>query len=146
MMRNNKDRGFTLVEVVIAVAIMAIVLDAAYMLLLSGRISFERVSAYTDVEQNVRFAMGDIMRALRAADGSQIVADVLKDRITVGKATFYRYGSSLYEKIDGVSNEMAYYIKSFDVNRTGNTINIVICGDDEKGHSFSMSGSYTIRE
>lgn len=145
-MMSTEDRGFTLVEVVISVAIMAIVIDAAYMLLLGGRISFERVSAYADVEQNVRFAMGDIMRALRASDGSQIAVDVSRDRITAGEATFYRYGSSLYEKIGGVSNEMAYYIKSFDVGRTGNTINIVICGDDGKGHSFSMSGSYTIKE
>ncbi|MBZ4665944.1 type II secretion system protein [Mahella sp.] len=143
---STEDRGFTLVEVVISVAIMAIVIDTAYMLLLGGRISFERVSAYADVEQNVRFAMGDIMRALRASDESQITVDDSEDCITAGEATFYRDGSSLYETIDRVPNEMAYYIKSFDVEQTGNTINIVICGDDGKGHSFSMSGSYTMKK
>lgn len=139
-------KGFTLLELIIATAIMAIVMSISYILIAEGNLAFKVVSSNSDVEQNVRFAMNTILSALRSTDVPLIKVDAEKNRIIADKSTYYRLGNSVYESIDGTSNEIAYSIENFDISLEGNVINITITGYNEGKYRFSLSGCYALRE
>ena len=69
-MRNTKNRGFTLIEVVVAMAVFAIFMIGILNLLdTSTRVS-KIETALSDTQENVRFAAYHIMRTARMMGGA----------------------------------------------------------------------------
>ncbi len=66
-MRNEHVRGFTLVELMIAMVCTMIISGAIYGLLSGGQSAFRREPELTDRQQNIRLAMDIIMRDINAA-------------------------------------------------------------------------------
>jgi prepilin-type N-terminal cleavage/methylation domain-containing protein len=65
--RRRRQAGFTLLEVMIYVALFLIILGSVYGLLDSNRDTFASGEVKADVQQNARFAMDEISRQLRVA-------------------------------------------------------------------------------
>lgn len=144
--RCNGEKGFTLLEVLLALAISAMVFQVAYALLFAGYTSYKRISAMVDAQENVRLAMGHIMRSLRQVDhGSQVAVDTDNHVLIVDNRRFYLNNGSLYEEIDGTANELAYGITQFSVSRDGLKVVITITGQNSQGRGFSLSSSHVLR-
>lgn len=144
--RCNGEKGFTLLEVLLALAISAMVFQVAYTLLFTSYTSFKRISAMVDAQENVRLAMGHIMRSLRqVAHGSQVTVDTDNHALIVDNRRFYLNNGSLYEEIDGTTNELAYGITQFSVSRDGLKVVITITGQNSQGRGFSLSSSHVLR-
>ncbi|MBS3977000.1 MAG: prepilin-type N-terminal cleavage/methylation domain-containing protein [Syntrophomonadaceae bacterium] len=63
----RNDLGFTLVEVLVASVILALVLGGAYSMLQSGAVSYKIGEAKIDVQQNVRVAVAEVAREVRSS-------------------------------------------------------------------------------
>jgi prepilin-type N-terminal cleavage/methylation domain-containing protein len=68
--RRERESGFTLVELIIAMAVTLVVTGAIYGLLSGGQSAFRREPELTDRQQNIRLAMDMIMRDVASAGTS----------------------------------------------------------------------------
>ena len=68
-LRNADARGFSLIELMVAMAVTLIVTGAIYGLMTGGQNAFRREPAITDRQQNIRLAMDIIMRDIASAGG-----------------------------------------------------------------------------
>ncbi len=127
------ERGFTLLEVLVAVTIFGVVLVTAYTFYGEARQVWERKTAAIDLQQNARIAIYEITRELRYAwelknlsdlplfdrtDGSQQGKKNISYTSAEGKEcryTFNKGKGSITHKIGiGPSNEIAYDIADLD--------------------------------
>ena len=69
-MRTNQENGFSLVELIIAMAVTLIVTGAMYGLLSGGQSAFRREPELSDRQQNIRLSMDMIMRDVSSAGAS----------------------------------------------------------------------------
>jgi prepilin-type N-terminal cleavage/methylation domain-containing protein len=63
----NKERGFTLFEVMIGVAIVTIVMGVAFSLLSRMQTNYRYENAYVDAQRNGRFAISRLNEIIRSA-------------------------------------------------------------------------------
>ncbi|MBI3989666.1 MAG: prepilin-type N-terminal cleavage/methylation domain-containing protein [candidate division NC10 bacterium] len=70
-MWRSSSRGFTLIEILVAAAISALITVTIYMMFETNQSTFNKGEADTDLQQNARVAMDRLIRELRMA-GSQV--------------------------------------------------------------------------
>lgn len=91
----HQERGFTLVELLLSLALLGLVAAAIFTLYYSGVLAWQRSVERIDRQQNARAAMELIDRELRFADWIEIPREGeiryrLKDDFGHGKERFYR--------------------------------------------------------
>ncbi len=116
--------GFTLVEMMIAVAIFVIIIGALFALLLGGQRSWQTQEAYVQVGQEARRALGRMTRQLRGAD-------ITNTNWPTDSVTFSLDGiDGTYEidtifpdrNGDGLTNQIVYFDDSGKTNIVANFI------------------------
>jgi len=126
-----REKGFTLIEVIIVITILALVISALAGLLESGLFSWDRVNHQAELQQNLRLALDniikDIKRSKKIAAGStnsQIIL-VISDTetITYGLKTDdyldqhpYNMDGQVLYRMENTGNKLpiAYYIANLD--------------------------------
>lgn len=63
--RSRPPRGFTLLEILLATALVAVVLGAIYTMYLANQETFLKGEARSDLQQSARIAMDEMLRAVR---------------------------------------------------------------------------------
>ena len=76
MIPNSKRAGFTIVEMVISLTLLAVVLGSASMAVKSGNDLFVQVSVNNDVSSRSARAMNRVVRELRSASDTTFVQDL----------------------------------------------------------------------
>ncbi len=121
--RNGK--GYTLIELMMAVAIIGIMFSVAPAMLLQGTRFFRQNSARIEIQREARDSMDLISRSLRQAKADTVVVDQLSgeppySRITFSRpdsgdgtdtVSFYRKGKSLFMTRGGtkeISRDIRY--------------------------------------
>jgi len=74
--RKGGTEGVTLIEVVVATAIMGLVVTAIYAVLQSGIVGWRTGELRFEVHQNVRVALDRISRELRESNGSAVLVEL----------------------------------------------------------------------
>ena len=142
-MKNNK--GFTLVELIIAIMIFSVVMALAGSLFVSGFRNYEKVSEILTGQSNTRYVMYDISKALRSAKMEDVTISEDHTAITIGDVSYiYSSGSSTVSRTrDGSTVVIARDIISFYVELSGETINYSIQSSDEE---TQLNSSITLKE
>src|SRR5690554_1071819 len=116
MVLNNK--GFSLIELIIAMALVAMVTAVAYGVYISGITSFSRESANVSNQAGVRQALSYISKEIRKANEVNISGDTL---ILDGFE---------YELVDNIikkdNNNMFYNIAEFSAIKDGTKLKLEI--------------------
>ncbi len=142
-MKNKK--GFTLVELLIAIMIFTVVVTLAGTLFVSGFRNYEKVSVILNGQASTRFVMYEISKELRNAKVSDITINETNTSITISGTSFaYSSGDSTISKTkSGNSTIIARDITSFYVEIVNETVNFSIESSNE---SANLNSSVTLKE
>ena len=87
LQRNSSIKGFTLVEICVAIAIMGIITVGAAKFFTQMYDLWMNNSTQTDLEQNARIAMDEMTRYIRQASSPTVTNSVVIDRYDAGEPT-----------------------------------------------------------
>ncbi|MGB9779464.1 PilW family protein [Caldanaerobacter sp.] len=155
----KKEGGFTLIELIVTLAILGIVLSVYSSLYYSGYKSFESTESSVEVEQNVRFAMNYIMSQLNKGPDEVVILNGGKGLQINWKDSSANTVKSVIIKLDekkhtlylddNKGHELATKIYDFKVTQKGpSMINIYIKGqrNDRGLNEFSLSNDFFLRK
>jgi prepilin-type N-terminal cleavage/methylation domain-containing protein len=161
-MSTDKERAFTLIEVVVSSVILALFMAGLYQVIALGSSLWERGQVKIDEQQNVRIALNHVVRELRTAHSFDIgvkgpsdephntiemkIPNSKDDFRTHRSIRYYLKGENLLRDVGGAGhNIVAYGIQSICFSR-GNKPNLVVIsivgesGFSVNYNSFHKSG------
>lgn len=120
-MRNDKVRGFTMIEVMISLAVFAIISLAIFALIEAGSTSYNQTTRLNQLQENGRKALEEMAAELRIANPAGAAFTVTKESDGSYSVEFQRVTELLRDGQDGYDpaaaggegaiNYTAYYIK-----------------------------------
>lgn len=146
-MAGKRNCGFTLIEVVVASTLLALLMTGLYQFISVGFLAWERGQGAIDEQQNVRLAVSQISREIRTAHSWDIGTPGPSGQpnnslvITIPEAsnsdnyrsiTYYHSGGNILRDVNGAGhNIVAYGIKrvEFDAYNTSNLVTITVEGN-----------------
>ncbi|AAM24493.1 MAG: hypothetical protein XD49_0211 [Caldanaerobacter subterraneus] len=155
----RKEEGFTLIELIVTLAILGVVLSIYSSLYYSGYMSFQSTENSVDVEQNVRFAMNYIIAQLDKGPDEVVIINGgrgleinWKDsNSNVVKSIIIKFDEKKHALYldDNKGHELATKIYDFKVTQKGPyMINVYIKGqrNDRGLNEFSLSNDFFLRK
>lgn len=131
-MKDNKNKGFSLVELLIALVVSGIILSALLILVTQGVNSYNKQTAVSQIMNEIDLTLNQIGQEIMEADGLHVIRkdadtfDLYTDNVvdkSGGDQSLYKRpcGYKLEDKIlyyydlDGEKNEVAKYVEAFKV-------------------------------
>lgn len=129
----DKQKGMTLIELVIGLGLMSMVLAVLYAIFFTGLKSFDRQIENANNQTTARQTLSYIGREIRRADE----IDVYGDRLVVKyggseiEYEFNRLNNILYRVKNGTKNPMIEGIKDFNIEESDGTyfLNITVISE-----------------
>lgn len=116
-MPNNKEKGLTLIELIVAVGIFGLVVNIIFGVFSLAIVSQRRIIALKNVEDNIRFAVESMAREIRTGKNFTGSANLLSFTNANGEAIFYRLNGGVVEKSsDGGVNYSAVTSSETTIN------------------------------
>jgi prepilin-type N-terminal cleavage/methylation domain-containing protein len=117
--------GFTLVELMAAIAIMAIILVPLTMVSLSGITTYYHEQEKIELMESGQFTLFKISKQIRMSN-QQVASDVhyITVALSDGSYTYQLSGTSMVEIKDGTTNPIAENITEFDVSKSEDLLTI----------------------
>lgn len=147
----KQNKGITLVEMLIAVALVSVVVSLGYMFYFTGFKAFDRNVDRVDLQQNVRHSMSFISKRLLNANDADVVIEGVSDELRIGKERFKLTGTTLRVNHDYLNpqspfNPLAEGITEFESTRSGRMITLTIsAGTPQQDNHFSLSTQVLLR-
>lgn len=146
----KSDSGFTLVEVIVSLAIFSLIASVVLTLYLQGVISWRQQEQELDVQDNLRLAMDRIVREARQAQSIQIdkIGNPPYESPPVlvldKKTLYYRSGTNLYRKWLSTSGNwatapLASHIAGFSPSLNESVLSIILTGQTDGGRTINLS-------
>ncbi len=142
-------KGFTLLECVLAVAIMSLIFIVAYSLFIFGIRTYEAGRQKVDVQQNVRIAADFIFREVRYAQTLEVPSPTEIRFTFPGDDNLYAIrlkGEEIVLLTNFVENKIAYQIKDLQFSfcaRRG-IVGYHILGGQDDDH-YALQGAFQVR-
>jgi len=140
----NKE-GVSLVELMVALGLVALVFSAAGLMYFTGVKGWDRCENQVEVQQNLRIAMNVLNTEIRRADAVNIYLDEKKIVLTYSDASTktYEYKSDAKEiRLGGSSSTVAMYIDDcvfdYDAGKDLIEVSIIIQGE-AKPYTFKIN-------
>lgn len=152
IIRSNK--GVTLIEIVLATGLIALVVTLGYMFYFTGVKAFDRNVERADIQQNVRHSIGFISKRLFNAKDAEVSVTTrvnASDEIIIGKTRFKLTGTTLeinHDRENPASpfNPLAERITAFEVTRAGRMITVIVTGGTAReSNLFTLSMQVLLR-
>jgi type IV pilus assembly protein PilW len=99
--RALKNDGFTLIEMMIAIALFSVVIGAAYTLFNSQQKTHTSQLAMVDVQQDLRAGMGLMVRDVRLAGYDECIGTTAGAGFTVASESQMAFTMSIFDNFDG---------------------------------------------
>ena len=149
----NKKRGYSLVELLAALALLATVIAIGYSLYIMSVKGYGKSIDRINTQQNVRLVASYIKRKLLKAMNDEVTVEEKDDGssvLIIGKEYFDLSGTTLRVNHDWPSsssfNPMAEDITRFVAEKDGNRVILSISGGDEgRGNLFSLTFEVLLR-
>jgi prepilin-type N-terminal cleavage/methylation domain-containing protein len=156
----KQNKGVTLVEMILAVTLIAVVVSLGYMFYFTGFKAFDRNVDRVDLQQNVRHSLSFISRLLLNANNANVEAVAIEaapDMLYIrnernGQIEAFRLiGTTLsvnydYLNLQSPFNPLAEGITEFESTRSGNMITLTIsAGTEQQNDHFTLSTQVLLR-
>ncbi len=150
----KQNKGITLVEMIIAVALLSVVVSLGYMFYFTGFKAFDRNVNRVDMQQNVRHSVSYISKRLLNANDADVVVTTItgaSDELRIGNDLFRLTGTTLRVNHDYLNtlspfNPFAEGITGFESTREGKMITVTIsAGTAQQDNLFTLSTQVLLR-
>jgi len=150
----KRNKGITLIETIIAIALISVVVSLGYMFYFTGFKAFERNVDRVDLQQNVRHSMSFISKRLLNANDVDVVVRHIEgapDDLLIGRELFRLTGTTLRVNHDYLNpqspfNPLAEGIAEFAPKKVGRMITLTIsAGTPQQNNYFSLSTQVLLR-
>ncbi|RKL65919.1 hypothetical protein CR203_17760 [Salipaludibacillus neizhouensis] len=146
----KNDRGLSLIELLVSVSLLSMILLIVTSIQLFGQNQFMNQTEHVDSQADVRYAMNDIQRKIRSADGSQITTKDDAIYLNNEEWIYFEAGSStIWETVDEDKNKLVDNIKMFtahpDEDHIEKTKITIESFSPTNGQSTTISSSIYIR-
>jgi prepilin-type N-terminal cleavage/methylation domain-containing protein len=151
-MTKKYHNGFTLIEVVVASTVLALLMTGLYQLMGVGFLMWDRGQKEIDEQQNVRLASSQISREIRTAyawdigtagpsclpsDTIEMIIPESQDLGNYRRIGYYLNGGNILRDVNGTGhNVVAYGIKTLRFQGDANNV-ITLLIESESGFSVS---------
>ena len=130
----DKQKGMTLIELVIGLGLMSMVLAVLYAIFFTGLKSFDRQIENANNQTTARQTLSYIGREIRRADEIEVYGDrlVVKYGGSEIEYEFNRLNNILYRVKNGTKNPMIEGIKDFNIEELDDTyyvLNITVISE-----------------
>jgi len=152
-MAGKRNGGFTLIEVVVASTLLALLMTGLYQFISFGFFVWERGQAAIDEQQNLRLAVSQISREIRTAHSWDIgtpgpsanPSDTLELKVpdspqlnNYRSITYYHNGTNILRDVNGAGhNVVAYDIKKLEFKSDSGSNLISIQVEGSSGRTVS---------
>lgn len=133
---NKNNKAFTLIEVLLSIAISSIIIIVAFSVFHAGSISWEKIEEKADVNQNARIVMETIISDIRRCNKADVISD---ERIKLHFGEFeiveyYLEGTNVFREKNTGKNQVAYNIQKLKFTNNEGVITLLIEGkyNDQK--------------
>ncbi len=162
-MKITQKKGFTLLEIIVVVAIFSLIVDAIFTVFNIGQNTFFSNEACLHLQQNLRLSMDGMIREIRqssasditiSSGGSKIVfkipLDITTDPVTKSADISYSLvsGQIIRENPAGTQKVIANDITSLTFTQSGNNVEISISASDtlkQRTYTQSLKESVLLR-
>ncbi len=142
-MLSNK-KGVTLLELIIALAIMSIIMAVCFSVFSYGMKGYQRETANVDSQIDVRYVLNYLNREIRRAEHVEVNTNILKLTDETGNITEYKLNG---DEIIKNATTLVDGINTFMVTMNGDKIEIFIESvENSSGDSYELSSEITIRK
>ncbi len=142
-MLSNK-KGVTLLELIIALAIMSIIMAVCFSVFSYGMKGYQRKTANVDSQIDVRYVLSYLNREIRRAEHVEVNTNILKLTDETGNITEYKLNG---DEIIKNATTIVDGINTFMVTMNGDKIEIFIESvENSSGDSYELSSEITIRK
>ena len=139
---NWNVKGVTLIELILAAALVSVIFSVAFLFYYFGTVSFDNESTSANNQQNLRLVMNDITREIRNTS-DDITVDQANSIITIGANVYKLEGNAIMKN----DNVMMGNVEKFDVSKNGNIISIEIeTKANRSGNTDSLKTTIAIRK
>ena len=152
----KNDKGMTLIELVVGIAILGVILLAIYSFMISGVRGFARESTTANNQAQVRRVSNNIGREVRRASTVEDVSGKLVLTYPDGKKAEYSLVDNIIKAkyIDGASSytsDLASGIKTFDIDVADDAGIILVevtieSVENAQGKTYELTTEITIRK
>lgn len=141
--KKRVNRGYTLVEVLIAVALLGVIVSVGYAVYIMGVREYIAFTRRMDVQQNVRLAASFIQRRLLTAATSDVEERYVEGlrSLKIGDDCFNLKGDTLRFNMEFTNpyapfNPLAEGISKFDFSIEGRRVWVVLAGGNEGQNDY----------
>lgn len=139
--KNNK--GYSLIEVLIVVALIGVILSLIYSLAPKSFKHFELQREKSNIISDMRLAMSYLTKEIRKSDGVEVVnGSLVEDGSLIIDDINFTLENNAFKKGDKTIVDL---IKDIKVNKTESNITIEIITEDKKGKQHSIKSVINIR-
>ncbi len=121
----NKEKGLTLIELIVAIGIFGLVVNMVFGIFVLAIVSQRRIIALRNVEDNIRFTIESMAREIRTGNNFSGGAGSLSFTNAKGESVIYRLNGGIVEKS---SNGGADYSTVTGSETTVNYLNFYLMG------------------
>jgi prepilin-type N-terminal cleavage/methylation domain-containing protein len=146
----SKNGGFTLIEMMISMALIAVIAALAYTVLFQGISHFTAESEEVEAQSNVRYALSYLSRQIRKGESVSVVDpyNAYGAALCVDDTYYYYHGQMVYEKRpSGSPIPLVAGIAAMNLSQSESRITMTITSiADSRGHTVTETMEIFLRE
>lgn len=136
MLRKKKNKkGFTLIELIIVIAILAIILAGAYSLFRTGQMTYAKGTKQYDLQSSIRMASDYVTQQVRYATEAEITDSIPDESSILAYQNYIYFDNTNYS----ITHYNKYFTKIIPIGHPGS---IVFKRDSPKKMDFNISSNY----